>query len=128
MRLGRQFGAYFMIGGAAALIEWLSFYLFHKGMFLHYIVATTMAFIIATYANWLIGKRTLFKDSNNAMTGTREFYTVYMVSFLGLLWNILIMHVLIDRVMVDAMLAKIFATGIVFIWNFTIRKVYIYKI
>jgi putative flippase GtrA len=127
-RLTRQLSAYFLVGGAAAIVEWASFFLFNKVISFHYIVATTFAFVIATYVNWVLGKRTLFRASNLTLNKAQEFSAIYLVSLIGLLWNVLIMFLLIERYMFDEMLSKVLATGIVFVWNFILRKKFIYKI
>lgn len=57
-----------------------------------------------------------------------EIAKIYAVSVIGLLMNMAIMFVAVEKIGLPEMLSKIIATGIVFGWNFLVRKLVIYKI
>ena len=84
-----------------------------------------MAFAISTFANWLAGKLILFKEWGNTMS---ELAKIYATSIAGLLFNLILMWIMVEALGLQEMLSKIIATGIVFMWNFLIRKLVIYKI
>ena len=115
---------YGVVGGLATLVEWAFFRLFNASMGLHYELATTFAYIISTFANWGFGKLLLFREKQNVW---KELGKIYLTSIVGWLLNLLIMWVLVSLLSSPEMLAKIVATGLVFIWNFLIRKLVIYK-
>lgn len=121
----RQFAIYLFVGALATVVEWGAFYLLRHPIYMHYMLATTIAFIISTFANWIIGKWLLFREKQNLL---KELAKIYVTSIAGLLMNLLIMWVAIDLIGIQDMLAKIIATGIVFFWNFLVRKLLIYKI
>lgn len=121
-----QFFIYFIVGGLATIVEWVAFYVLNSLFAVHYAFATTLAFILSTAANWLFGRLILFRDSKQ--NTAKELVKIYMVSIIGLLMNIAIMFVAIEKLGIQDMIAKIIATGIVFIWNFLIRKLVIYKV
>ena len=121
-----QFFIYFIVGGLATIVEWSAFYVLNSIFNIHYAFATTLAFILSTAANWLFGRLILFRDSKQ--NTAKELVKIYMVSIIGLLMNIAIMFVAIEKLGIQDMISKIIATGIVFIWNFLIRKLVIYKI
>ena len=104
----KQFSIYLIVGGLATIVEWGCFYLLGNFLGIHYLVATALAFIVSTFANWLFGKWMLFKNSHGI--------------FKGIMW------LAVEWCSVHKMVAKIIATGIVFFWNFLIRKLVIYKI
>ena len=120
----KQLFLYLIVGGGAALVEWFFFYIFIKEVRLNYIIATSLAFIFSTFANWALGRLLLFKSNQNI---TKELVKIYLTSIAGLLMNLFIMWIAVDWLALGQMFSKILATGIVFFWNFLIRKRVIYK-
>ena len=95
----------------------------------HYAAATALAFIASTFANWLLGRLILFRDAQKSKAATaKELLKIYAVSVAGLVMNLAIMFVAVEECAISEMPAKILATGIVFAWNFLIRKLMIYRI
>lgn len=123
--LARQFVRYVGVGGTAALVEWSSFYVCHYLIGIHYLVAVVLAFILATAANYLLS--IVFVFTRGRHTPHVEAFLVYLVSGIGLLLNMLLMYLFHGVFLINAMMAKVAATGIVLIWNFTSRKVFIFK-
>ena len=121
----RQFVIYLFVGACATIVEWVVFYVLRHPIYIHYMLATTIAFILSTFANWLIGKWLLFRQKQNIW---KELIKIYATSAAGLLMNLLIMWIAIDLIGIQDMIAKIIATGMVFFWNFLVRKLFIYKI
>lgn len=56
-----------------------------------------------------------------------EIAGVYLAAAVGLLLNMGIMFVLVDALGWNEMLSKVIATGLVFVWNFLIRRLAIYR-
>lgn len=128
----KQFISYVFVGGAAAIVEWVMFFLFANILNLHYFLATILAFIFSTSVNWLLGRTTTFKDNNTYKDKkTKEAFFVFAVSAIGLVFNLILMYLFVTIMQfngaVEKTFSKIVATGIVFIWNFLIRKLVIYK-
>lgn len=116
---------YSIIGGIAALVEWTSYFSFDSLLHWHYILATVLSFLIATFVNWLVGHYTMFRDAAMvAIPG--EIIGVYVVSGVGLLLNLLFMYFFVTKMAILGVFAKIISTGLVFIWNFISRKIFIY--
>jgi putative flippase GtrA len=122
----KQFISYFFVGGVAAIVEWVMFFIFANVLQINYFVSTVIAFIFSTTANWILGRITTFKDKK-----AKEAFLVFVVSAIGLLFNLILMYLFVTVMGFDSSLgktlSKIAATGIVFIWNFLIRKLVIYK-
>lgn len=126
-KTSRQLGKYFIVGGTAAVIEWLTFWGCSSVGGIHYIISTVLAFVVATFANWLLGRRMVFRTQTQGVSIWRDLLQVYLASFAGLLINIFLMFILFSRIGIQEMCSKIIATGIVFIWNFGVRKYLIYR-
>ena len=128
----KQFISYFFVGGVAAIVEWVMFFMFANVLQINYFVSTVIAFIFSTTANWILGRITTFKDNNTYKDKkAKEAFLVFIVSAIGLLFNLILMYLFVTVMGFDSSLgktlSKIAATGIVFIWNFLIRKLVIYK-
>ena len=121
----RQLSLYVIVGGIATIVEWICFYIFNGKGEINYLAATTLAFIISTFANWLAGKLILFKEWNNILL---ELVKIYVTSIAGLGFNLILMWIMVEQIGLKEMLSKIIATGLVFMWNFLVRKLIIYKI
>ncbi len=126
----KQFLSYFGVGGAAAIVEWVTFFVMDR-IGLPYLISTIIAFIVATFANWYLGRVFTFKNSAYKDQKTKEIFLVFLVSAIGLGFNLLLMYLFVDVIGMNTNLlkvvAKIAATGIVFVWNFLSRKLWIYR-
>lgn len=131
-KLVKQFLSYFMVGGIAAIVEWVMFALFSNVLNIDYLIATCLAFIFSTATNLVLGRLWTFKESKN-FEGKKgqETAAVFLVSAIGLLFNMGLMYLFVTVIGLNTpvlkTISKIAATGIVFIWNFLIRKFVIYK-
>ena len=109
----KKFISYFFVGGMAAIVEWVTFGI--SNLFLNYTISTIIAFVLATFANYVLGKMLTFK---NYKQSKKDVVAVFIVSGIGLLFNILFMYILIDVIgLKHEMIAKIISTGLVFIWK-----------
>lgn len=121
-----QFVSYLVVGLGATVVEWTFFWVFNHCLCLHYAIATVLAYLISTGSNWLLGRVLTFRDSREGSI-IKEILSIYLASTIGVLWNLLIMYAFVEWLSTKKMIAKIIATGIVFIWNFLIRKLVIYR-
>lgn len=128
----KQFISYFFVGGVAAIVEWVMFFIFANVLNVHYFVSTVIAFIFSTTANWILGRITTFKDNTSYKDKkAKEAVLIFVVSAIGLVFNLILMYLFVTvfgfNGKIGSTCSKIAATGIVFIWNFLIRKLVIYK-
>ena len=127
----RQFISYFGVGGVSALVEWGAFFLFDSVLGIQYMLATVLAFILSTTMNWFLGRVITFRDSAYKNQKGREIVLVFAVSAIGLLFNLGLMYLFVTVLKMNTSLwkivAKVLATGIVFVWNFLARKLWIYR-
>ncbi len=126
----KQFLSYFGVGGVAAIVEWLTFFLMDR-IGVPYLLATIIAFIVATLVNWFLGRTFTFKNSAYKDDKAKEIFLVFFVSAIGLGFNLILMYLFVDVIgMNEGLLktgAKVLSTGIVFVWNYLSRKIWIYK-
>ena len=117
---------YLLVGAGATLVEWIIFFLVHRIFLLHYQVATVSAIVVSSFSNWAFGRLTLFKKAERQGI-ISEIGKIYLVSLIGLMLNLLLMWFFVGKNNLDGMLSKMIATGIVFTYNYLIRRHYIYK-
>ena len=117
---------YLIVGGLATIVEWSGFWFFFHMLHIQYLLATTLAFVFSTFANWLFGRLLVFRGKQNQSL-LKEIASIYLTSIGGLILNLLIMYVMVDFLSMGEMVAKITATVLVFSYNYLIRKKLIYK-
>lgn len=117
---------YLIVGALATIVEWSGFWIFFDMLQIQYLLATALAFVFSTFANWLLGRILVFRGKQNQSL-LKELLSIYLTSIGGLLLNLSIMYVMVDFCSIQEMIAKITATVLVFSYNYLIRKKLIYK-
>ena len=128
---------YLLVGGSAALLEWGLFYLFFSCLTAYSVfslqtqnvlAATTVAFAVSTLYHYLLCNVFVF-DSGSRYDRGAEVSLVFLVSAIGLGWNLLLMWIFTSPSILGLppMLAKIMASAIVTVWNYLSRKKWIFK-
>jgi putative flippase GtrA len=128
----KQFISYFCVGGIAAIVEWVIFFIFSSIWSIPYLISTVFAFIFSTTVNWFLGKVITFKNSNIYKDKAgKEIFIIFLVSAIGLVFNLILMFLFVTVIGLNSDIlmtfSKIMATGIVFFWNFLMRKFVVYK-
>ena len=119
----KKFISYFVVGGLSAVVEWICFAIFNR--FMVYLLATIAAFCFSTTFNYYLGKHMTFKNYEKKKS---DLMNVFIVSAIGLGLNILFMYLIIDVFNFKyEFIAKVISTGLVFMWNYISRRLFIYK-
>lgn len=121
----QDFFLYVIVGGLATIVEWIAFWVLANSIHIQYLVSTALAFIFSTFANFFGGRLLVFKSGKDSLL--REIISIYLASIVGLLLNLFIMFILVQTFIINKMLSKIAATAIVFIYNYLVRKLVIYR-
>ena len=125
---------YLFVGGTAALVEWALFYIF-----IHYLLAglglsltaltmtaTSMAFCLSTLYHYFLGNILVF-DSGSRYAKGKELSLVFLVSIMGLGFNLLLMYAFVSILGWEPMLSKVLTSCIVVVWNYLSRKKWIFR-
>ncbi len=116
---------YFWVGSCAALLDLIFFLLFHNALGLNYLVVGIVGFILATLLNYLLSVHWVF--TSGIRFGRRlEIASVYGVSLVGLALHALVLFTLVEHMDVSPLAAKVLATGLVFFWNFSARRYFVF--
>ena len=90
-------------------------------------IANSIGFTMAATNNYYLNRLWTFKSTNPKMV--KEYIVFLIISIFGLILNNLIIWLLNDYLFnFNFYLAKLFAIGIVFIWNFTMNNFFNFKI
>ena len=104
-----------------------------------YIIAGVFGFVISVIVNYILSMKFVF-ESRDDISKTREFITFVVLSAFGLVLNEIILYVCVDgiywhwnwlqswlNIKIMNMGAKIVATGVVMVYNFVTRKIFLEK-
>ena len=125
---------YLFVGGTAALVEWGLFYLFFYyllvGLGLNVdiltMLATALAFGLSTLYHYFLGNILVF-DSGSKYDKSKELSLVFLVSIMGLVFNLILMYIFVGLLAWQPMFAKVLTSCIVVVWNYLSRKKWIFK-
>lgn len=122
---GRAAQKYLLVGGASALIEWALFALGLYGFGFHYLLSGILSFLLAVGVNYYLSVRYVFGVGKRARN--QRIFLLYLVSATGLAFNLGVLEIGISFLELNAMIAKIAATGMVFGWNFLARYFFVFQ-
>lgn len=122
-----QFLRYFIVGGAAFVVDFTALFLLTEFLHLHYLLSATIAFmggIAVTYAfavTWVF-------DQRSADNRLYEFAVFAVVGGVGLGLNVFLMWLLTELVGLHYLGSKVVAAAAVFIFNFAARKTLLFSV
>lgn len=125
---------YLFVGGTAALVEWALFYIFINyvlnglGLSLTALtmLATSLAFCLSTLYHYFLGNVLVF-DSGSRYDRSKELSLVFLVSIMGLGFNLFLMYIFVTLLGWQPMLSKVLTSCIVVVWNYLSRKKWIFR-
>jgi len=118
-----QFLRYFFVGGTAAVVDLFVFTVLVNYTDVHYAVAAFFGYMMGLAWNHFLCVFWVFESKHER---GKELLMVFLIALGGLLWTWAILFVLIDLVGMDAILAKIVSQALVLVWNFVMRKFYVF--
>ena len=125
-KLSHQLARYLVVGGLAFVVDFGSLYLLTEFVGLHYLISAAVAFLFGLVTNyclcrlWVFHRRTI----ENAKL---EFIVFTVIGIVGLGINEGIIWYMGERMHLHYLVAKIFSTGIVLMWNFGARKFLLFR-
>ena len=120
----QMFLKYILVAGISFAIDILFFTLFNSLFFLNIIVATILARVISSFINYLLNKDKVFKSSENTKNTIFKYYTLVVIQMLVSALLVDILHKIIP---INATFIKVPVEFILFICNYLIQKIFIFK-
>ncbi|APC97589.1 gtrA-like family protein [Francisella frigiditurris] len=91
---------------------------------INYLVASTIAFILGVVLSLYMNKTFVF-DSSNYSKGLIIRYFVFYILLLS--FNLVMLHILVDKTPVNVYLSQIIVTGISAVVSFNVMKAFVFK-
>lgn len=128
-----------VVGGISFVVDFTVYGVLCNVIGVHYLIAGMCGFTISVVVNYLLSMRFVF-ESRDDMSKSREFIIFVILSLIGLGLNSLILFICVDLIYAGwawlngllsiklmNLAAKIMATGIVMVYNFVTRKIFLEK-
>mgnify|MGYP000040248022 FL=1 len=123
-KLLEQLVKFGIVGVIATLLEWIIFYICTNQLKIHYSISTIIGFSISTIFNYWASVKWVF-DVNKEKSEKLNFILFVVLSIVGLGLNELILWICIEKFAIYNMIGKVIATGIVMVFNFITRKLFL---
>ena len=136
-KLINQIMKFGIVGALAFVIDYGVYTILANGLQINYLIANIVGFILSLIFNYVMSMKFVFERKENA-DKRKEFVTFAILSVIGLGINELIIYGCVDGIYLNSTVlqeqfglglakqaGKIIATGIVMVYNFISRKIFI---
>ena len=114
-----QIFKFVIVGGIATLIDWIIYFICYHFIGIEPLIANIISFTISVIYNFWASIKYVFDVKGN---NKRNFIIFIVFALIGLGINEIIIFLLHNKLLWNAMLVKIIATAIVMVFNFVTRK------
>ena len=135
----KQIMKFGIVGVLCFFIDFIVFKVSSSLLGIHYTIASALGFTISVIVNYILSMKFVFEGKED-MSRKKEFVTFVILSIIGMGLNTLIIYVCVDVIYMNVAflqswfgqgfaetLGKIGATGIVMVYNFITRKIFLEK-
>ncbi len=113
-----------IVGGISTLLDYGLMLLFTEVFDIFYLLSSTLSYTISLVFNYVASMRYVFRGRED-MNKLKEFLIFTVLCLMGLGINQLVLWLIVEYAGIDYRLSKIAATGVVMIWNFVTRKLFL---
>jgi putative flippase GtrA len=111
-----KFLKFCIVGFSGMIIDFGTTWVLKEKIKVNKYIANSSGFILATSSNYLLNRFWTFHSGNPRIA--TEYVSFILISLVGLAINNLIIFLLNDKMKINFYLSKLFAVGVVTIWNF----------
>lgn len=123
-KLAMQIIKFVIVGGIATIIDFIFLWFFKEIIGLPVLISNTLSFTISVTYNYIASIKWVF-DVNKEKDSRKQFIIFITFSIIGLLLNNLILWICNDKFKIYYLIGKVIATGIVMVFNFITRKLFL---
>lgn len=113
-----------IVGGISTLLDYGLMLLFAEVFGIFYLLSSTLSYTISLVFNYIASMRYVFRGRED-MNKLKEFLIFTVLCLMGLGINQLVLWLIVEYAGIDYRISKIGATGVVMIWNFVTRKLFL---
>lgn len=121
----KQFWKYFVIGASTTGLDFLLLYVFVTYLHLFYLIAASISIIIVFFINFSLNKYWTFESRNKNYFNLSWKYA--LCHAVGWAIGLAVLTLLVEIFGIWYLTAKVFATGVAFIWNYFVAKNWVFK-
>ncbi|MGM9518514.1 MAG: GtrA family protein [Acidaminococcus sp.] len=115
-----EIGRFVLVGGISFLIDWGLLFICTEWLHIYYLYSSAISFTVSVLVNYFLCVVYVFSNSRK-QTGEQAILFIGS-SIVGLGLNQICMKIFVEYFFIYYMLAKIFSTGIVMIWNYWMKR------
>ena len=132
-----QFLKFVVVGGISFLVDFTVYTIMCNVMHIYYIIAGVLGFTVSVVVNYILSMRYVFLSKDDTRKD-KEFFIFVVLSLMGMFLNTILLYLCIDilysnlgylkqLLSIERMniVAKVFATGVVMVFNFITRKIFL---
>ena len=124
-KLLMQIIKFVIVGGIATIIDYIIFFILHELLKVPTLPSNITSFTISVIYNYIASVKWVFDVKKD--DPKKQFVIFLILSIIGLLINTAIVYVTIDILKWYSLICKVIATGIVMVFNFITRKIFLEK-
>ncbi len=124
-RLITDLAKYGAASAAALTLDFVTLALFYKGVGVNYLVAAAIGFLAGLALVYWLSVRYVFADRRR-LDSRAEIAGFLLTGLAGLVITETLMHLLVDRFCLPVVLSKAPTAGVVFLFNFLLRRALIF--
>jgi putative flippase GtrA len=121
-----QFFRYAFVAVAAFIVDFGCLAILASGYHVNYLLAAAFAFMLGLITNYVLSVKWVF-SAYNASNRTREFIIFALVGLVGLGLTEILLWFFTESFNIHYLASKLLTAFIVVIWNFTARKLLLYR-
>ncbi|MDR0984645.1 MAG: GtrA family protein [Ruminococcus sp.] len=125
--LAKEFLKYCVVGGIAFLADALTLFAFVHFTKLHYLVAAVFGFVAGLLVNFILAKLFVFNKVEARVKPFAEFLSYGIIGVIGLGLTEIFLYIFTDKLGLWVMFSKCITAGIVLVWNYLARKIFLYR-
>jgi glycosyltransferase involved in cell wall biosynthesis/putative flippase GtrA len=118
-----QYFRYLMCGGVATITDISILFVLTHIFHVNYLIAAACAFLTGITVNYSLNTVLVFKSSGQIK---KEFPIFALIGIGGLFWTESILWILVDKLDIYVMIAKMVSIALVLQWNFFMRKKFVF--
>lgn len=124
-KIFRQIIKFAVVGGSAFVIDYGLMVLITEVFSINYLLSNAISFSASVIYNYILSIFWVFDVDSSKSNQCKNLVIFMVLSIIGLLINQLLMWVQVNKLNIFYMIAKIFATVVVMVYNFISRKIYL---
>lgn len=116
---------FIVVGAGCAAVEFFLFTILVEHYHIQYLAANLVSLLVAVVLNYIISRKTVFEPGKH--TANVEFIIFVLFTGIGVALNQFLLWYFVDQLVLNVMLGKVFAIGLVAVFNFFTKKHIVFK-